>query len=108
MLMTVTKKDLSGLEKRLDAKLEQTLDKSDFSDVMEGFMEAVDNRFVRVEAKLEGLDLRFDQILNAVDGLVKRIDTFEVELVARDAKFNRLVRWSKKVAVKVETPLENL
>ena len=66
--------------------------------VIRDFMKQVDDRFQSVE----------NQLANAIDGFIGRIDKYEVELAARDAQFERLVSWARKVSKKTDIPLESL
>ena len=69
--------------------------------VFNTFMKQVDERF-------NGMERKYDHLINTIDGFIGRIDKYEVELAARDAQFERLVSWARKVSVKTGIPLESL
>lgn len=47
-----------------------------------------------------------DRLIATMDGFIKRIDDNETELAARDAQFERLLAWARKVSDKTGIPLE--
>ena len=49
-----------------------------------------------------------DRLTNTVDAFIKRLDTHDTEMTARDAQFARLLDWAHKVSKKTGIPLENL
>lgn len=49
-----------------------------------------------------------DRLTKTIDSFVKRLDDTEVEHVARDKQFERLLVWARKVSEKTGIPLENL
>ncbi|MES2971493.1 MAG: hypothetical protein V4702_04175 [Patescibacteria group bacterium] len=49
-----------------------------------------------------------DKLTNTIDGFIGRIDKYETELAARDAQFQRLLVWARKVSKKTGIPLESL
>jgi chromosome segregation ATPase len=60
-------------------------------------------RFGELEGKI---DRNHSQVLDRIDGFLKRTDDAEQEEVARDAQLNRHERWIKQVAKKINTELE--
>ena len=70
-------------------------------DLLKVFMKQVDSRFIEMENK-------YDHLIDTIDGFIGRIDKYEVELAARDAQFDRLVEWARKVSVKTGIPLKDL
>lgn len=46
-----------------------------------------------------------DSLINTIDTFVGRLDDSDIEQTARDAQFNRLVEWPKKVSEKTSVPL---
>jgi len=70
-------------------------------DLLHIFMKQVDDRFNEQEKK-------YDKLITTIDGFISRIDKYEIELAARDAQFERLVEWARKVSSKTGIPLENL
>jgi predicted ATP-dependent protease len=70
-------------------------------DLMKVFMKQVDERFSEQEKK-------YDHLITTIDGFIGRIDKYEIELAARDAQFQRLLDWARKVSKKTGIPLENL
>jgi septal ring factor EnvC (AmiA/AmiB activator) len=102
MSNVVTKNDFD----KLDEKIEKRFD--DLTDIMQTFMHQVDTRFNKVEEKIDSFDEKIDRLINTIDAFVKRLDEVEVEQTARDAQFDRLVEWAKKVSEKTGIPLKNL
>jgi septal ring factor EnvC (AmiA/AmiB activator) len=45
-------------------------------------------------------------LMNSIDGFIKRLDDNETEQSARDAQFDRLLDWARKVSKKTGIPLE--
>ena len=70
-------------------------------DLLHVFMKQIDDRFNEQEKK-------YDRLITTIDGFLARIDKYEVELAARDAQFQRLLEWARKVSSKTGIPLENL
>jgi predicted ATP-dependent protease len=82
----------------------QAVTRDDIDEVLEllhTFMKQVDDRFNEQEKK-------YDRLITTIDGFISRIDKYEVELAARDAQFQRLLDWARKVSSKTGIPLENL
>ena len=78
--------------------------RDDIDEVLEllhTLMEQVDERFNEQEKK-------YDHLIITIDGFISRIDKYEVELAARDAQFQCLLDWARKVSAKTGIPLENL
>lgn len=48
-----------------------------------------------------------EALTRTVDGLVKRVETQEIENAARDLKSERLTGWAHKVSTKTGVPLKN-
>ena len=94
--------------------------------ILRDFMQAVDNRFSVLENRFDSLEFRYDgrfdaidtklgqvkesqnKVLNVMDSLVGRIDTYEIENAARDAQTNRLITWARKSNKANDIPLEDL
>lgn len=49
-----------------------------------------------------------DRLTNTIDSFIKRLDNYEAEQAARDAQFDRLLAWARKVSDKTGIPLEGL
>lgn len=66
--------------------------------------------FDTVNAKLDEKASQdsIDRLASTLDGFAKRIEDNEVENAARDAQFERLLEWARKVSVKTGIPPENL
>ena len=82
----------------------QAVTRDDIDEVLEllhTFMKQVDDRFNEQEKK-------YDRLITTIDSFISRIDKYEVELAARDAQFQRLLDWARKVSSKTGIPLENL
>ncbi|MGB4758604.1 MAG: hypothetical protein WBP26_00960 [Candidatus Saccharimonadales bacterium] len=111
-----TKDDLKELDQKLDKRFD------DIVELIQGFMQQVDDRFNKVEFGLENVkgelsktrqeivDLRVshDRLLNTIDAFVGRLDRQEAEQAARDNQFEKLLAWARKVSEKTGIPLENL
>lgn len=80
----------------------------DLSEIIGNFADQVDDRFNRLEARMDKLEQSHQRLLSTVDGFVGRIDKYETELSARDHQFERLLVWARKVSDKTGIPLENL
>ena len=70
----------------------------------------VSERFESIEKKLDekASQASIDKLTNTIDGFITRIDHYETEQIARDAQFERLLAWARKVSKKTGIPLENL
>lgn len=99
----LTKKDVESI-------VGSAVDKAvtDLTDVIQTFMFQVDDRFNKLEARMDVFDEKLDKLMNTIDGFVKRLDEVEGEQTARDAQFARLLTWARKVSAKTGIPLENL
>lgn len=49
-----------------------------------------------------------EQLINTIDGFVKRIDDNETEQASRDLQFERLLEWARKVSEKTGIPIKDL
>ena len=86
-------------KRELNSALKEQTD--EIVNVLSTFMKQVDDRFNAMESK-------YDHLINTLDSFIGRIDKYEVELAARDAQFERLVSWARKVSEKTGIPLESL
>jgi phage shock protein A len=86
MSENATKSDLKQLDNKLDSateRLEKSIDQkivkavSDLSDVIANFAQQVDNRFNRVEERLDKLEVSHEKLISTIDGFVTRNDTYE-------------------------------
>jgi archaellum component FlaC len=77
-------------------------------DVMRSFMHQVSDEFKEVKQEIVDLKVSHDRLLNTVDAFIKRLDEQETENAARDAQFEKLLAWARKVSKKTGIPLENL
>ena len=74
----------------------------------------IGKRFDGMERRLENFEENMatknsiDHLINTMDDFIRQITDNEVEQVARDAKFNRLVEWAREVSEKTGIPLPNL
>lgn len=101
-----TKQDIEEL--RIATKQDSEELRKDILDVLQDFMERVDERFNKVEREIVDLKESHNRLLNTVDGFISRIDRYETELAARDSQFEKLLVWARKVSEKTGVPLENL
>lgn len=76
--------------------------------VMQTFMQQVDDRFNKIEKEIVDLKDSHYRLLNTIDGFISRIDKYETELAARDSQFEKLLTWARKVSEKTGIPLEHL
>lgn len=49
-----------------------------------------------------------DKLINTIDGFVKRLDEVESEQLSRDAQYEKLLDWARKVSKKTGVPLKEL
>ena len=98
----VTKKDFAKLDEKLDRRFDETLA------LMETFMHQVDSRFNKLEERMDSFDEKLNKLTSTIDGFIKRLDEVDGEQTARDAQFERLLKWARKVSEKTGIPLENL
>ena len=68
----------------------------------------VNSRFDKIESNIVDLQKSHDRLLRTVDRFLARIDTYEIEQIARDSQFEKLLDWARKVSAKTGIPLENL
>lgn len=106
MTNNVNKDDLKVLGNSLEAKIDKAVD--DLTDVIKVFMRHVEERFNKLEARMDEFDLKLDKLTSTIDGFVARIDHYETEQTARDNQFEKLLIWVRKVSEKTGIPLENL
>jgi septal ring factor EnvC (AmiA/AmiB activator) len=107
----VTKSDLAALSTDLRKEMRAGFD--EMTEIMQGFMQQVADEFGRVHNRIDDIegeivDLRksHDTLLNTIDTFIGRIDRYESEQVARDAQFEKLLSWAKKVSKQTGIPLE--
>jgi len=99
---------MSGSITKID--LDRALDKQTdtIMSVLDTFMSQTDSRFNALESQVGDLKQSIDRLTVTIDGFIKRLDSMELEQHARDAQFERLVAWAKKVSEKTGIPLENI
>ena len=70
----------------------------------------VEKRFDGVEEKLDSKSDKADihQLMDTIDAFIKRLDDSEIEQVSRDAQWERLLEWPRKVSEKTGVPLPDL
>ena len=70
----------------------------------------VQKRFDSMDQKLDDKSSQasLDRLTNTIDSFVKRLDDAEIEQVSRDAQFERLLDWARKVSKKTGIPLGDL
>jgi uncharacterized damage-inducible protein DinB len=76
--------------------------------ILQAFTQQMDERFTRIESRLDSLDQKYDHLITTIDGFLARIDRYGTELAARDSQFERLLAWARKVSEKTGVPLDNL
>lgn len=77
-------------------------------DVLQTFISQVDDRFNTLEKRMEEYDRKLDGLLNTIDGFVARINSYEIELVARDHKIARLEKYIEVLADKAGVDLSSV
>lgn len=70
---------------------------------IEDFRKEVNDKFEKTASQAS-----LDSLINTLDAFFKRLDNTEVNDLARDAQFERLLAWARKVSKKTGIPLENL
>lgn len=80
----------------------------DLSDVIDQLAQSMHKELVTIKKDIADIKLSIDRLTNTIDGFIKRLDDQETENAARDAQFERLLDWARKVSVKTGVPLENL
>lgn len=119
--MSLTKQDKQDIQEIVDVTVNKVVNKAvdDLSEIIAGFATQVDERFDKLETRIDVIELRlanlelrmdqrFSKLLDTVDGFIKRLDESEVESAARDAQFERLLEWAREVSAKTGIPLKNL
>lgn len=66
----------------------------------------MEQRFDAIDRRFDMVDERIMHLVSTLDAFAKRLDDTEIEQVARDAQFNRLLDWARKVSDKTGIPLE--
>jgi hypothetical protein len=99
----VTKDELAEV---LDERLKQQT--GEIVGIVQSFMVQVDDRFNKLEARMDEFDRKLDSLTSTLDGFLKRLDEHEVENAARDAQFARLLKWAREVSKKTGVPLPDL
>lgn len=106
-----TKSDIGHLDQKIDAlsnsidkKIEKAVD--DLTDVIAQFASRVDERFNRLEARVDKLEENFERLNNTLDAFLKRLDDLEADNHARDAQIARMERWIEKIAKQTGVQLE--
>jgi len=69
--------------------------------VIQTFAQQMDERFNKVESRLDSLEQKYDHLITTIDGFIGRIDKYEIELAARDNQFEKLLEWARKVPLKL-------
>jgi len=77
----------------------------DIAGIIRDFSTRVDERFNKVEADIADLNAKYDHLITTLDGFIKRLDDQEQENAARDAHLERLDRWVRQVAERLQMEL---
>jgi len=75
-------------------------------DILHVFMKQVGDEFAGVKQRLDEQDRKYDRLITTIDGFISRIDKYEIEQLARDRQFSRLLDWARKVSEKTGVPLD--
>ncbi len=78
------------------------------SEIIGTLAQSMHNELAEVKAEQIVIKQSIDRLTNTIDGFVARIDHYEIEQTARDAQFEKLLAWARKVSEKTGVPLENL
>ncbi len=78
----------------------------DLTDVIAQFASHVDERFNRLEARVDKLEENFERLNNTLDAFLKRLDDVEKDNLARDHEIERMKRWIEQIAKKIGVQLE--
>lgn len=70
---------------------------------IEEFRAETNERFEKMATKES-----VDRLTNTIDGFLKRLDDYEVELAARDSKINRLEKYIEVLAEKAGVDLDSI
>ena len=82
------------------------MDKDEFTKLFK----YIQKRFDLMDKKLDdkSSQLSLDRLTDTIDSFVKRLDDAEIKQVSRDAQFERLLDWARKVSKKTGIPLRDL
>ena len=110
MSEAVTKKDLKEALDQQSTALRGEIKEAvtDLSEIITTFAHQVDERFNKLETRMDEYDRKLDRLINTIDGFIKRLDEVETEQTARDAQFERLLEWAREVSKKTGIPLRDL
>jgi hypothetical protein len=88
----------------LDARIEET------EVCVAARFDMVDFRFNALEAKMDAgfarMDEKYDRIMNAIDGFIRRVENIEANDAARDTRLDRHERWHRRTAANLHLKLE--
>lgn len=82
--------------------------------VLNDFMDQVAARFVEADKRSQRVEENMatkgsiDHLINTMDDFIRRISDNELEQVARDAQWDRLIEWAREVSKKTGMPLPDL
>ncbi len=79
--------------------------KGDQFDKIFNYLQKMDKRLQYVEENM-ATKSSIDRLINTMDSFIARISDSELEQTARDAQFERLLDWARKVSAKTGIPLE--
>ena len=76
-------------------------------DKLFNYLQMLDGRLQHVEEDM-ATKSSIDNLVNTMDDFIRRISNNETERAARDAQFERLLKWAREVSKKTGVPLPNL
>lgn len=76
-------------------------------DKLFSYMQKIDTRLQGVEESMATKD-SIDRLASTMDDFIRQLTDSETEQVARDAQWNRLLEWARKVSEKTGVPLPDL
>lgn len=104
--MSLTKQDKQDVQDIVNKSVNKAVD--DLSEIIAGLAQNMHNEITDLRHDNLTIKSSIDRLTNTIDGFVKRLDDAETEATFRDAQFDRLLVWAKKVSVKTGIPLKDL
>lgn len=80
----------------------------ELSEIIGNLAQSMHNELAAVREENSQMRQNMNKLMNTIDGFISRIDHYEIEQLARDRQFERLLAWARKVSEKTGIPLENL
>jgi chromosome segregation ATPase len=97
-------KAVTDLSASIDIKIDKAV--TDLSEIIQIFAQHVDERFNKLENRVDKVEKHLDRLTDTLDVFLKRLDDIETDNTARDAQLARLERWIEQIASKTGVTLE--